>query len=111
MSLYGPGMGLLALAVIGLGFLWVIRAERFLGWRWWYVFAGAGLVLVVLSIFANSPLLSGLLGVVGASLVWGSTELNAQAARVELGWYPANPRRKPSPPFGRFFSKFHPPRF
>ena len=53
MSLFGPFMGLLALIIIGLGFFWVICAERALGWQWWYVFAGAGLTLVVLSIFRN----------------------------------------------------------
>jgi hypothetical protein len=110
MSLVGPLAGLISLLVIGLGFLWVIRAERALGWQWWYVFAGAGFALVVLSIFEGSPLLSGILGVAGASLVWGSTELKAQAARVELGWYPANPRRKPLPPLWRLFSRFRPPR-
>jgi len=110
MSLFGPFMGLLALIIIGLGFLWVIHAERALGWQWWYVFMGAGLVLVLSSILLSLSFFSGLFGIAGACLVWGSTELRAQAARVELGWYPANPRRKPNPPFGRFFSKFHPPR-
>ncbi len=110
MSLFGPFMGLLALIIIGLGFFWVIRAERALGWQWWYVFAGAGLTLVVLSIFAESPLFSGLLGIIGASLVWGSTELKAQAARVELGWYTANPKPKRLPPLWKLFSRFHPPR-
>jgi hypothetical protein len=109
MNLFGPLAGLLALLVIGLGFLWVIRVEYALGWRWWYVFMGAGLVLVFLSIFADSALLSCLLGTAGASLVWGSTELKAQAARAELGWYPANPGQKPLPPLWRFLSKFAPP--
>ncbi|MGO8695749.1 MAG: DUF4491 family protein [Rectinemataceae bacterium] len=110
MSLFGLLAGLIALFAIGLGFFWVIRAEFGLGRRWWYVFMGAGLVLVLLSIFAGSPLLSCLLGIAGASLVWGSTELGAQAARAELGWYPANPRRKPLPPLWRFFSRFRSPR-
>ena len=86
MSLFGPLVGLLSLFVIGLGFFWVIRAERSIGWRWWYVFMAAGLVLVLLSIFAASPLLSCI-----------------------LGWYPANPRLKRVPPLWRFFSRFVPP--
>ncbi|MGA2545417.1 MAG: DUF4491 family protein [Rectinemataceae bacterium] len=109
MSLFGPLVGILSLFVIGLGFFWVIRAERSLGWRWWYVFMAAGLVLVLLSIFAASPLLSCILGIAGASLAWGSTELKAQAARVRLGWYPANPRPKRIPPLWRLFSRFVPP--
>lgn len=110
MSLVGPLAGLVSLFAIGLGFFWVIRTERALGWQWWYVFMGAGIVLVLLSIFAGSPLLSGLLGILGASLVWGSTELKAQAARVELGWYAANPKPKRLPPLWKLFSRFHPPR-
>ena len=57
MSLFGPLVGILSLFVIGLGFFWVIRAERSLGWRWWYVFMAADLVLVLLSIFAALVLL------------------------------------------------------
>jgi hypothetical protein len=110
MSLFGPFMGLLALIIIGLGFLWVIHAERALGWQWWYVFMGAGLVLVLSSILLFSSFLSGLLGIAGACLVWGSTELKAQAARVELGWYAANPKPKRLPPLWKLFSRFHPPR-
>jgi hypothetical protein len=110
MSLFGPFMGLLALIIIGLGFLWVIHAERVLGWQWWYVFMGAGLVLVLSSILSSSSFFSGLLGIAGACLVWGSTELKAQAARVELGWYAANPKPKRLPPLWKLFSRFHPPR-
>ena len=75
-----------------------------------YVFAGAGLTLVVLSIFAESPLFSGLPRHHRSFPVWGSTELKAQAARVELGWYTANPKPKRLPPLWKLFSRFHPPR-
>ncbi len=110
MSLFGPLMGLAALALIGVGFFWVIRVEYGLGWRWWYLFMAAGLALVFLSIFANSPILAGLLGIAGASLVWGSTELKAQSERARLGWYRTNPLPKPLPPLWKFFSRLHPPR-
>jgi hypothetical protein len=109
-SFFGLVVGAMALVVIGLGFFWVVRAEYALGWRWWYVFMGAGLVFVVLSVFAPSPFVSCILGVAGASLVWGSTELAAQAARAGLGWYPANPRPKPLPPLWKLFSRLPPPR-
>jgi hypothetical protein len=110
MSLFGPLMGLAALALIGAGFFWVIRAEYSLGWPWWYLFAAGGLALVLLSLALPSPLVSGLFGIAGASIVWGSTELEAQAGRARLGWYPSNPRPKPNPPLWRFFSRFRPPR-
>jgi hypothetical protein len=109
MSPVGPLAGLLALILIGLGFLWVIRAEYALGWNWWYVFMGAGLILVLVSILAASAILSCLLGISGASLVWGSTELEAQSKRAQLGWYPTKARARPLPPLWRFFSRILPP--
>jgi hypothetical protein len=42
---------------------------------------------------------SALVGITGASLIWGSTELKEQAVRAELGWYPFNAEPKPEPPF------------
>jgi len=41
----------------------------------------------------------GAVGHVGASIIWGSTELKEQAVRAEIGWYPFNPKPKPQPPF------------
>ena len=35
-----------------------------------------------------------LLGVTGASLLWGIGELFEQVKRVEKGWFPMNPKRK-----------------
>jgi len=108
-SLFGPLAGLVALLLIGQGFFWVVRAEYSLGWHWWYLFVGSGLVLVLLSIFVPSPIISGFIGIAGASLAWGSTELKAQAERVRLGWYPANTRPKRRPPLWRLFSRLAPP--
>ena len=110
MNAFGPLLGLAALALIGLGFAWVVRVEYSLGWRWWYVVLTLGLALAIVSIFIPSPFLSGLAGAAGASLAWGSTELAAQAERVRAGWYPTNPKAKRPPPLWRLFSKISPPR-
>ena len=37
---------------------------------------------------------SSILGVCGASLLWGIGELFAQKKRVKKGWFPMNPKRK-----------------
>lgn len=99
MSLFGPALGLLTLLIIGLGFIWVIRGEYYLGYLWWPYILGMGVILVALSALVSSSWGSALLGVLGASLIWGSTELKDQAVRAELGWYPYNPKPKPQPPF------------
>jgi hypothetical protein len=98
MNTFGLLLGIATLLIIGLGFWWVIRSEYFLGYLWWPYFMGLGVLLVTGSLFVSSIWLSALVGIFGASLVWGSTELKEQAIRAEIGWYPFNPNRKPDPP-------------
>ena len=98
MNFFGPASGMAGLLIIGLGFVWVIRGEYYLGYLWWPYVMGLGCLLIVLSLFVASTWGSLLLGVFGASLVWGSTELKAQAVRAELGQYRFNPGPKPRPP-------------
>ncbi len=99
MNFFGLGLGLATLAIIGLGFVWVIRGEYFLGYLWWPYVMGVGLVLIGASLLVGSAWGSALLGAAGASLIWGSTELKEQAVRGEIGWFPYNPQPKPQPPF------------
>jgi hypothetical protein len=99
MNLFGPVLGLAALFIIGLGFVWVIRGEYYLGYLWWPFILGLGILIVIGSLFFVSVWVSALMGVFGASLIWGSTELKEQAVRAEIGWYPFNPKTKPDPPF------------
>lgn len=105
----GPLLGLAALAIIGLGFVWVIRAERRLGWAWWPWFMAAGIVVIVISIFMPRPWLSALVGILGASLVWGATEFRGQASRAALGWYPGAGETKRRPPLERLIRKLKAP--
>jgi hypothetical protein len=49
-----------------------------------------------------------LLGAVGASLIWGSTELKEQAIRAELGWFSFN-GKKIRPPFEDTIRKWKAP--
>jgi hypothetical protein len=99
MSLFGLGLGLATLFIIGLGFVWVIRGEYFFGYLWWPYVMGLGFALIAASLFVPGAWGSALLGAFGASLIWGATELKEQAVRAEIGWYPFNPKAKPQPPF------------
>ena len=108
MNLFGFLIGILTLFIIGLGFIWVIRGERYLGLLWWPYFMGAGIVFVVISLFITSVWVSALLGVFGASLIWGSTEFKEQAIRTELGWYPFR-AKKIQPPLANIIKKWKAP--
>lgn len=99
MNFFGLLLGIATLLIISLGFLWVIRGEYYLGLLWWPYVLGLGLLVVIGSLFVSSDWLSALMGIFGASLVWGSTEFKEQAVRAEIGWYPFNPNPKPAPPF------------
>lgn len=108
MNPFGFTLGLTTLLIIGLGFIWVIRGERYFGYLWWPYVMGSGVLLVLLSFLSSSMGISALLGVFGASLIWGSTELKEQAIRAEVGWYPFN-ARKILPPFAKIIEKWKAP--
>ena len=108
MNLFGPTLGLATLFMIGLGFIWVIRGERYFGYLWWPYVMGLGVLMVVISLFIPNLWVSTSFGAFGASLIWGSTELKEQAIRAEVGWYPFN-ARKILPPFAKLIEKWKAP--
>jgi len=108
MNFFGLLLGLATLFIIGLGFVWVIRGERYFGLLWWPYILSLGILLVVVSLFFNNDWASALLGIAGASLVWGSTEFKEQAVRAELGWYPFN-GAKIQPPLAHIIKKWKAP--
>ena len=105
---FGLLLGIATLFIIGLGFVWVIRGERYLGHLWWPYVMGFGILIIIVSLFLNNDWASALLGVTGASLAWGSTELKEQAVRAELGWYPFK-GKKHAPPFTNTIKKWRAP--
>ncbi len=109
MNFFGLGLGIATLFIIGLGFIWVIRGEYYLGYLWWPYAMGLGIALIVLSLFIQSIWASALIGAFGASLIWGSTELKEQAVRAEIGWYRFNSNPKPRPPFAEKIKKLKAP--
>ena len=102
-------LGLFSFGMIGIGFFWVIRLEYYLGALWWPYPLLLGALLVVGSLGVSNAGASALLGIVGASLIWGATELKEQAIRAELGWFPANPHPKPAPPLAALIRKIKAP--
>lgn len=109
MNYFGLFLGLVTLLIIGLGFVWVIKGEYYLGYLWWPYIMGLGILIVISSLFIPSNWGSALMGAFGASLIWGSTELKEQAVRAESGWYPFNPNPKPNPPLVEKIKKLPPP--
>lgn len=108
MNWFGLLMGISTFFIIGLGFVWVIRGERYFGYLWWPYIMGSGLMFVILSLFSTNDYVSALIGAFGASIIWGSTELKEQAIRGELGWYPFH-EKKIQPPFAKIIKKWKAP--
>ena len=108
MNSFGFLLGIAALFIIGLGFVWVIRGERYFGYLWWPYVMGTGALIILGSLFISNNWISALLGAFGASLIWGSTELKEQAVRGEIGWYLFR-ERKILPPFANAIKKWKAP--
>ena len=71
----------------------VIKAEYYTGTRLWWLFLVVGLVCIGIALFIENPMISSIIGVFGASSLWGIGELFAQRKRVLKGWFPKNPKR------------------
>lgn len=108
MNYFGFLLGIATLLIIGLGFVWVIRGERYFGLLWWPYILGLGILLILASLSLHNDWGSALLGVTGASLAWGSTEFKEQSIRAELGWFPFN-GKKIQPPFAEVIQKWKAP--
>ena len=72
----------------------VIKAEYYTGTRLWWVFLLVGLMSIVAALFIEDSALSAIIGVFGASALWGIGELFSQKKRVEKGWFHMNPKRR-----------------
>ena len=71
----------------------VIKAEYYTGTRCWWLFLVVGLAAIGIALFIENTILSAIIGVFGASSLWGIGELFAQRKRVMKGWFPKNPKR------------------
>lgn len=102
-------LGFFSLGIIGFGFFWVIKLEYRLGYLWWPYMLALGLLLIIVSLFVADAGYAALLGIAGASFIWGSTEMKEQAVRGEIGLFPFNPTPKPNPPFVKIIRKIKAP--
>ncbi len=108
MNFFGIFIGIVTFTIIGLGFPLVIRGERTFGYFCWPYMMGIGVVLILASLFTQNDWGSVIVGVIGATFVWGSTELKEQAIRAELGWFPFN-KDKVKLPFTDIIKKWKAP--
>jgi hypothetical protein len=67
-----------------------------------------GIITIGFSLFVPDDWLSAVVGILGATFVWGSTELKEQAIRTEVGWFPFNVN-KIKPPFAAIIKKWKAP--
>lgn len=79
---------------IGLWHPIVIKAEYRWGTRPWIVFGLVGIICIVAALFIENAIASAVVGVFGASALWGIGEIFSQKKRVEKGWFPMNPKRR-----------------
>jgi hypothetical protein len=79
--------------IIGLFHPIVIKAEYYTGTRLWWIFLIVGLFSIGIALFIENAILSAIIGVFGASSLWGIGELFSQRKRVMKGWFPKNPKR------------------
>jgi hypothetical protein len=87
-NLFGIIIGAVMLITTGLGHVIVIKGEYHFGAKLWPIFLFIGAVSILLSLVVKSSLLSGTLGIVGVTFLWGIHELIKQRERVEKGWFP-----------------------
>lgn len=90
----GVIIAVLTFLIIGIFHPVVIKVEYYTGTRFWWVFLVTGLLSVAASLLVAQVIVSTLLGVLGATLLWAIGELFSQKKRVEKGWFPMNPKRR-----------------
>lgn len=85
---YGIIMGIAMLIATGIGHIIVIKGEYHFGIKLWPLFLVIGILSLVFSVILKNPFISGILGIVGVTFLWGIGELFKQKERVQKGWFP-----------------------
>lgn len=93
--LLGLVIGIATFLIIGLFHPVVIKAEYYWGTGCWWIFLLLGIGGVIWSLCTDNVLIAALSGVFAFSSFWTIKELFDQRKRVQKGWFPANPKRKP----------------
>lgn len=90
MNFQGLIIGLSAFIIIGIFHPLVIKGEYYIGKKIWPVFLVVGLILIAVSMFIDSIIISAIVGVTGFSSLWSINEIIEQEERVRKGWFPYN---------------------
>jgi hypothetical protein len=96
MDIYFTGLiiAISTFIIIGIFHPIVVKTEYHYGTRPWILFLISGIASLIGALFVSDVIISSLLGVLGASLLWSIGELFEQRKRVLRGWFPMNPQRK-----------------
>lgn len=93
-NISGLIIGLSTFLIIGIFHPLVIKGEYYFGEKIKWAFLFAGIVFLIFALFADSMIVSSLLGVTSFSCFWSIHEVKQQVQRVRKGWFPANPKRQ-----------------
>ena len=91
MNFTGIIVGLATFLIIGVFPPIVIKAEYYLGTKFWWMFLLAGIILVAVSLLICNLVISTIVGVTAFSSFWSILELFHQKERVRKGWFPEGP--------------------
>ena len=94
MNFTGIFFALFTAVAIGMGFVWVIKLEYYVGAHVAKAVGVFGALVVLGSLFLPGFVLSTVVGILGGVFVWGATEMADQEDRVTEGMFPANPKKK-----------------
>lgn len=93
MNFTGIFIGIISFLIIGIFHPIVIWAEYYFSKKIWFLFAGVGILFLLLSLMMKNAYLSCAFAVASASSFWSIKELFEQEQRVLKGWFPKNPKR------------------
>ena len=88
MNFNGIIIAAMTILIIGVFHPLVIKAEYHFSKKVWPVFAAAGSIFIVISLFVYDGTVSPVLAIIGASCMWSIRELFEQEERVKKGLFP-----------------------
>ena len=87
-------IGACCFLMIGVCHPLVIRLEYYCGKQSWIYFFMLAVVLLVVSLYCTSDVVSVIVGTLSFALFWSSHEVIVQHKRVLQGRFPKNPKRE-----------------
>lgn len=94
LNFWGLAFAGMTFVAIGVGFLWVIKLEYFVGAHVARAVGALGIAVAMASAFLPGFAASAIAGMIAGTIFWGATELPDQQERVRKGMFRANPRRR-----------------